>query len=68
MKQFTKISLVTILSFIGVILTVMFRDVVFQASRLSLGRFFRQRNQFITSRFRKTSYFRLVTYFGIYMR
>ena len=39
MKQFTKISLVTILSFIGVILTVMFRDVVFQAVGPAIGLF-----------------------------
>ena len=39
MKQFTKISLVTILSFIGVILTVMFRDVVFQAVGPTIGLF-----------------------------
>lgn len=39
MKQFTKISLVTILSLIGVVLTVMIRDIVFQAVGPALGLF-----------------------------
>ena len=39
MKQFTKISLVAILSLIGVVLTVMFRDIIFQAVGPAIGLF-----------------------------